>query len=111
MSEKTEQPSNVIAGIHLSMGDSGFGISVRDEGHGPTIVFNSSAWGNIVQQMKIHTTQNTLTKIGNMFLDAALHSYSPEYGYAARDLSKVGYGGGSDEDYGEDDGDEAPTSE
>jgi hypothetical protein len=77
-----------VGNIYLHVGNSGVTFKVQDEGHGPTIAINWGAFGNLNSELRIHTDKAALTRLGNMFLDAALKPYSEEYCHKARDTSR-----------------------
>lgn len=69
-------------GLHIS--NSGVSISIIDEGFGPTIEINSSAFGNIVHSFKIMTDRKSLAEIAALFTKADNFLFSKDYCYKAK---------------------------
>lgn len=71
--------------VYLHVGNSGAKFKVIDEGHGPTIVVTTGAFGNLGQELKVHTTCEALAQLSKMFGKAALvEGYSEPYCHAAK---------------------------
>lgn len=76
--------------LYLHVGNSGVTFEIVDEGHGPTVLIHWGSFGNLVSELKVMTDKDALTKLGNLFLDAALKEYSPVYCNRAYDTSTEG---------------------
>lgn len=72
--------------VYLHISDSGVNVSVIDEGNGPTLVIDSSSFGNMVSEMKIHTDRKSLEALRNMLTDSLDFKYSNPYCHAATTL-------------------------
>ena len=63
--------------MHIS--NSGANITIIDEGFGPTIEINTSAFGNIDTTTRIITDKQSLLALGKLFLKASDLKYSEDY--------------------------------
>ncbi len=76
---------NVVAETYLHVGNSGLTVKVVDEGYGPTLVFESRSFGNLVATHRTHTTVAGLRAVFDVLARAIAHDgYSGPYCHAAR---------------------------
>jgi len=76
---------NVVATTYLHVGNSGLTVKVVDVGWGPTLVVESSSFGNLNNSTRTHTSVEGLRAIRDMLDRAIEHEgYSEEYCHAAK---------------------------
>lgn len=71
-------------GLYFHVGNSGLSVEVRDENFGPCLVFSSSSFGNLKQEMKTHVEPEVLQQLSDYFAEAAKKTYSATYTNAAK---------------------------
>lgn len=65
--------------VYLHVSNSGATLKVVDDGHGPEIHIETSAFGNLNQTTKIKTTQAALGALEQLFNMAKQQTFSPHY--------------------------------
>jgi hypothetical protein len=76
-----EPEDKLIGSLYLELGDGGVKVSVRDH-HGPTIVLESSTFGNLQHSFSFMTSVDGLVKIRDMINSALQGPFSKEYCHA-----------------------------
>lgn len=72
----SDEALDVKGEVYLHISNSGVKFRVLDVGHGPTVRVTSSAFGNMLSTLDIHTDPESLAVLGKMFTDAANATYS-----------------------------------
>lgn len=81
--------SPVIDSVYLHVGNSGLNVTVMNE-RGPTLLFETSSFGNLNHTLKVFTTVNGLRELRDL-LDKALNTeFSDPYCCAAEAKSDRG---------------------
>lgn len=69
--------------VYWHVGNSGVTFEVVDEGHGPTLVVRSGAFGNLKSTFEARTDEYSMRLLGLMLLNAASRRYSEIYCHPA----------------------------
>lgn len=83
MSKELRDNPKLIGSVNLEVGDGGMHFEVVDEGFGPTVKIRTSHFGNLQGSMKVHTTNEGLQALSDLFARAAKEKYSREYVHKA----------------------------
>ena len=90
--ERQEKPL-VVGEVYCHIGNSGATFSVEDEGFGPTLRVETSAFGNIRQSNRIYLDKRAIRKLRELLQKAEDFSdYTEEYCHAAA-LDSYNFGG------------------
>ena len=75
-----------IGEVYCHVGNSGANFSVIDEGFGPTILVETSSFGNLQTSFKLLTDRASMRAIGEMLISASNRTadYSADYCHKAR---------------------------
>lgn len=73
----------LIGDVYLHVGNSGALLRVVDDGNGPELHVETSAFGNLNQVTKIKTEKAAFVYLARLFSKAMEHDFSPEYVHAA----------------------------
>jgi len=71
--------AKVIGSVYWHVGNSGVTFKVIDEGYGPTLEIESSAFGNLVQKSKFYTDIKSLDALIRLLEQAKTKTYSEPY--------------------------------
>lgn len=83
-----------LGNVYLHLNNGGVTFEVQDH-VGPTIIINSSSFGNIDHILRVFTNSDGLREIGEMFITASKHKFrQEEYVCAAKIPMPVGKAGG-----------------
>ncbi len=74
-----KQEKRIIGSVGMHISNSGASISIIDEGFGPTIEINTSAFGNIDTTTKIITDKQSLLALAKLFMKASDFEFSKDY--------------------------------
>ena len=68
--------------LYLHVDNGGYTFTVDDR-NGPTVSVSSNFFGQKTGEVVMHTTKESLQKLGEFFLAVSRDSFSPDYLYAA----------------------------
>ncbi len=73
------ETGNVIDEVYLHISNGGVTFAVRDSGHGPEVVVESSTFGNNVITQKVLVAPRVLMRLAKMFVAAANHAAAGKF--------------------------------
>ena len=73
------EAGNVIDEVYLHISNGGVTFAVRDSGHGPEVVVESSTFGNNAISQRVLVAPRVLTRLAKLFVAAANHAAAGKF--------------------------------
>ena len=86
MSDSKPTPDSEVGSVYLHVSNSGVAFSVLDGRHGPTVQIHCSTFGNMDHTITLHTTNEGLEALRQLFQVAVERTYKGPYLHNARPL-------------------------